>query len=718
MLPTQGASRTLWPLMEDIENIAALGFTHDQAIRALKHSNGNMDAAAEWLFSGAGDLPVSTAPAPAAPQPATSYSARSYGHTAPALNQLAMAAGQQESEEEQMQRALAMSLESANIVTPSATSPNIMPSTPNTSRALVSLPPTDIPWSTDVDQSHMPETGWDTSYADMGWDMKQFDSSSFLGKRHNAITPCGLAPSVDYPLFTGLIQALYAIPEVRYTVARLPRSEAANRPGYELQNLFAAMSHSDRKNLDPMPFIASIKIRGGQSLEFKELVRRILNRVTSGGSTAFKDLASIEIVQESITHVPSTPPAPGTADPTSMKANPEDNQQQHRSTFQCLELNMVNVSDGVPLEYAVKDYFHNLLIRDTKGDVSRRYITRFPSILFIQPGSGVAPRLIKMDGMFELAMGRFGIPYEEYCKLDRINVDLERIQKLLAYQNRLENLGKVVGVMPTLQQAIVAKQQEDGRNSNESDFSLNEVQRDQQQEWESLNQRYVTGMHFVAHVYKSNAEELNYCRTQEWSLQQAKNAEENRHFKQCNYVLMAVMTVTTWGTKLDGDTTTYVKDLAQHKKWWSFRNLDANVIQVEEDFVQGALMTHPIYALVYALPAALARGADIRYPTDAVEMILRENAAMTQRVLAGSNINDANASASKSTIEMLDMHSVVNIHTNHNIPVIGIPAPVEAPVVDISVVHDEEYEQDYDNLESESEVIGDDEVVDAMVIDK
>ncbi|TPX44664.1 hypothetical protein SeMB42_g00620 [Synchytrium endobioticum] len=100
------------------------------------------------------------------------------------------------------------------------------------------------------------------------------------------------------------------------------------------------------------------------------------------------------------------------------------------------------------------------------------------------------------------------------------------------------------------------------------------------------------------------------------------------------------MSVTTWGTKSDGETTTYVKDLAQHKKWWSFRNLDANVTQVEEDFVQGALMTHLIYALVYALPAALARGADIRYPMDAVEMILRENAATTQPVLAGSNNNN------------------------------------------------------------------------------
>ncbi|TPX48560.1 hypothetical protein SeLEV6574_g01989 [Synchytrium endobioticum] len=68
------------------------------------------------------------------------------------------------------------------------------------------------------------------------------------------------------------------------------------------------------------------------------------------------------------------------------------------------------------------------------------------------------------------------------------------------------------------------------------------------------------------------------------------------------------MAVTTLGTKSDGDTTTYVKDLAQQKKWWRFCNLDANVTRVEEDVVQGALMTHPIYAL----PAALARGADIR----------------------------------------------------------------------------------------------------------
>ena len=102
-------------------------------------------------------------------------------------------------------------------------------------------------------------------------------------------------------------------------------------------------------------------------------------------------------------------------------------------------------------------------------------------------------------------------------------------------------------------------------------------------------------------------------KSDQWQLEQQKKIEEDRH-SQYTYVLMAVIAGVGWGNKVEADTVAFVKDLTQHRKWWRFHHLDGSTTQVDEEYVQGALITDPVYALVYALRAAVSRGSNPSYP--------------------------------------------------------------------------------------------------------
>ena len=235
-------------------------------------------------------------------------------------------------------------------------------------------------------------------------------------------------------------------------------------------------------------------------------------------------MAAIEICQNGLSQVAPSSES-GATGVLNVDVNSADHQQSTKSVYTCLELSIANTTHGVPLEYAIRDYFHNLLTQDTAGDIPRRHITSFPPIMFIQPASGVTPRQIKMDGMLELPMGRFGIPYSDYVRLERIDSDLERARVFLSTGKRLDNLSKVIQLIPALQHDLlgsppnqnfqqahtnsdVVNEASDG-NGAQKTVALGGGDQKAQEKWDTGFQRLKDAYNLTLQIYRIQAERFH-----------------------------------------------------------------------------------------------------------------------------------------------------------------------------------------------------------------
>ncbi|TPX36590.1 hypothetical protein SmJEL517_g01290 [Synchytrium microbalum] len=671
------------PNETEIHNIEDLGFTADEAIRALKRSKGNADQAAEWLLSGAPEA-----------EPVVTTAVADQWNAASTLAQMPL--NVHETEDEQLQRALAMSLDTSG---GGGDSGGASASAPIGSQSTAVIPKVDVPWATDANSNG----NWDaTNNYDTGWSTTP-DFATSLDKRTSHTTPVGLVPCEDYPLLTGFLQALYAIPEARYQVASLPRSETLNKPGFELQNLFAMMAHSERKYVDPLPFVQTFRQKGGID-DFKDLLKKFVDKVTGGASNAIRDLLTMELTYDCGNRLDVRP------------------KTQHL----CLELLTASTPYGVPLEYSVRDFFHNLLQQDTSGETERKRITRYPTVLCIQPTPAFFPRLLKMDGNYELSLSRFGLHYNDYNRLDEINRELDKLHAKIASKERLENvkhatefarISSYLGAQdpdpadvtytdnPELLQAAHAQR----RQFLEDLDMVDSIYKEHMQAVArkrvvlSLFSEFVFDLggctltfyqlSQLTHYFKRHFIEAEESYAQ---LQELKRREESRHFD--DYVLICAIATSPYSSKeFSADNVSYVRDLTGVKRWWKLRHLHAEVQSVTEDQVQGALVTDPIYALVYAHKMALSRGGDVAYPPDAIQMVQRDNIELyhdiDQSNASKSHNNDHQNSSSSSLSGALGDPMEIPFPENEDPPLAQI---IGADVAPLSNDEDERTQMDVD----------------------